>query len=961
MNPTLLATAVMTMVAPLVAQSKPRVNLARYQLVVADSQSGGATAAANVTDGKVCNDRRWQSSGNGPHWCEVRFGSAVEIGSAHVFTGIDDTMALSSLSLQQWNGFVWIDIPGTVVTNNSAVQLQLTFAAPVTVDRIRLYSTDATAHVRELALYAPSATPVVWGTDYLLNLGRMARRVETSSNQSSERVGVHAVDGYADDNSMWVSGSGSGPHWFQFDLLSPHKIGSVHVHSGTNAGAHIVANASLQFWNGSVWQNALAFPISNNTQPGAVLQLVLPLVTDRLRVRFPDGGAQHIRELCVFPFHDANGYPLGTDAWPAPFPAQRFHDYHDDFYGLRQRAGNLSIRGGGTSAELWQPGRDKEAMWQLLLEKETDHYAIRNRATGQFLEVAGASRALLAPIVETEPGGYTGMPHQLWRIEQVGNSWYRFINVHSGYALDTSASSEGSTLRQVFLTSGTSQQWAIDFAANYPKKGLGGWDGQSWQIGNSWLYNWGEGTGTALPFACDFAPMFWGDWGWSSRHTNYSRWHREDRKTHLMAFNEPDNSSQSNMSVARSVDLWPLLEEARLPLVSPGMTHPGGSWAQSWISDMDARGYDYDYYSAHWYASPDAGGLMNSLQYWANLSGRPVWLTEFSNVDWSGSNSWSYADCYNFFGEILWRMELASFVRRYAIFIFRGDALGPTSHFYYPGSTDLTPVGELYTAWDGDTVVRSDVAYHVHNLGMAEHLGDTGGVGPDTLDIYQRGATTEWAFRPAGGGFEHVDNLATGRRLASDGGNVTMVSPTTAGPSVQWRRIGIGNGYYYLEHSSGNRLRHNPAGHLEMLPGWTLNSARWRFVKAYQPADATVYGTRCGNADLELVGVPVGGGTVTLRVDGAGSSAPAFVAVSLERGQAPLHTIGMSGCYANVAAGPLLLGTVGGAANPLGQFAAQLPIPKGFVGTVYAQGFVLQPLLNSLNLSATRGVAVHVR
>lgn len=955
MLPLLLLVATATAQGP-----KPRSNVARYQYVVASSSAGGWAAPGNATDGKVSNDRRWQSSGAGPHWCEVRFGGAVELGSAHVFTGVDDTGALQDFSLQHYSNGAWFDIPGAVVSGNGAVQLRLTFSSPVTTDRVRLYTTDASASVRELALFAPTAQPVPWATDYALNLARVARRVLASSQQGATRAVGMAADGYADESSMWISDPVAGPHWIEVDLLSSAKIGSVHLHTGTNNGAAVVANASVQQWNGSAWVNALAFPVTGNTQPGVMIPMVLPLVTDRLRIALPDGGAQHVRELCVFPYHDAAGYPLGTDAWAGPRPDERFSDYHDDFFRLENRAAQLSIRGGGAAPELWRAGLDREAQWQLLLDVSTDHYAIRNRATGRFLEVADASRSLLAPVVEADPGGYSGMPHQLWRIETVSGSYRRIVNVHSGHALDTTASSAGSTLRQVFLTSSPTQHWTITRAAVYPKKGLAGWEGQSWQVGNAWTYNWGAGTGSGLPFECNFAPMFWGDWGWGDRHTNFSRWHRASRKAFLMSFNEPDNSSQANMSVGRSVDLWPLLSESRLPLVGPGMTHPSGSWAQSWINEMDARGYDYDYYSAHWYAAPNADSLMSSLQSWANLSGRPVWLTEWSNVDWSNTNGWTYRDCYEFFGEVLWRMELADFVRRYSVFVFRGPANGTTSEFYYSGTTNLTPVGELYSAWDGRTEVLEDVAYHVHNRGMGEHLADTGASVPDTLDIYARGANTEWALRPGPNGTQFLDNLATGRRLSSDGVNITMVAPTVTDPSTQWRRIGVGNGNWYLEHSSGGRLRHAPSGNLEMLAGWTLDSVRWRFVKAYAPAD-TAYGVGCGAADLEVLGEPRGGATVTMRIDGALGNAPCFVAVSLDRGLQPLDALGMPGCFANVAAGTLLLGTIGGTANAQGHFDAQLAIPKAFTGSVYAQGFAFQPFLNPLNLAATRGKAIHVR
>ena len=41
---------------------------------------------------------------------------------------------------------------------------------------------------------------------------------------------------------------------------------------------------------------------------------------------------------------------------------------------------------------------------------------------------------------------------------------------------------------------------------------------------------------------------------------------------YLLTFNEPDNPSQSNMTVARALQLWPYLEATGLQLGSPAVT-----------------------------------------------------------------------------------------------------------------------------------------------------------------------------------------------------------------------------------------------------------------------------------------------------------------------------------------------------------------------------------------------------
>jgi hypothetical protein len=47
---------------------------------------------------------------------------------------------------------VWVDIPGSVIKGNEKVELSVEFTAPVSIDAIRFYSTDAQVRIKELIL-----------------------------------------------------------------------------------------------------------------------------------------------------------------------------------------------------------------------------------------------------------------------------------------------------------------------------------------------------------------------------------------------------------------------------------------------------------------------------------------------------------------------------------------------------------------------------------------------------------------------------------------------------------------------------------------------------------------------------------------------------------------------------------------------------------------------------------------
>src|SRR4029079_4376298 len=107
-------------------------------------------------------------------------------------------------------------------------------------------------------------------------------------------------------------------------------------------------------------------------------------------------------------------------------------------------------------------------------------------------------------IVET--ANYQGMPHELWRWEDMGGGYFRVINHWSGLAVET----DGATPPHVTLqTPSTSdrQLWKHDYITHYPKKGTGGYESE-WQLWDvSWNYNWGRDTGAGLPAQVTFTSM----------------------------------------------------------------------------------------------------------------------------------------------------------------------------------------------------------------------------------------------------------------------------------------------------------------------------------------------------------------------------------------------------------------------------------------------------------------------
>ncbi|HVM50661.1 MAG TPA: hypothetical protein VMU04_21720, partial [Candidatus Acidoferrum sp.] len=96
-----------------------RVNLARWQSAYADSAAAGNPASL-ATDGIVANTNCWVSAGAGPHWLKIVLPVPVQLGSAQLYLGYDDTSAVTNFSLQYFSSNAWVTIPGASFAGNSA-------------------------------------------------------------------------------------------------------------------------------------------------------------------------------------------------------------------------------------------------------------------------------------------------------------------------------------------------------------------------------------------------------------------------------------------------------------------------------------------------------------------------------------------------------------------------------------------------------------------------------------------------------------------------------------------------------------------------------------------------------------------------------------------------------------------------------------------------------------------------
>jgi Glycosyl hydrolase catalytic core len=151
-------------------------------------------------------------------------------------------------------------------------------------------------------------------------------------------------------------------------------------------------------------------------------------------------------------------------------------------------------------------------------------------------------------------------------------------------------------------------------------------------LGLSWYYDW-----STDPMCADvgvpFVPMVWGDW--CADDTDCSALPAslaDSGSQYLLAFNEPDNPEQSNLTVERALQLWPYLEATGMKLGSPAVTDTsqGSAWLAAFMTGAKHQGLRVHFLAVHWYG--DCSDPSNLITYLAQMAtyGLPLWLTEFS-------------------------------------------------------------------------------------------------------------------------------------------------------------------------------------------------------------------------------------------------------------------------------------------------------------------------------------------
>jgi hypothetical protein len=536
-----------------------------------------------------------------------------------------------------------------------------------------------------------------------------------------------------------------------------------------------------------------------------------------------------------------------------------FDTFGDGFWTIvNQSNANPLVAGlNGSSQEAFTNGATGQ-QFEVLYNLQNGTFRLRQRSSWFCI---GAQNNIAVPGAAVPLGVfYTGTSAQQWYLVAAGGGYYRIFNAASNLVLQT----DNGTPASVTLAAPSAspfQLWQFVFQAHYPKKGIAGYEGPPYQseLGTWWAYNYDDNTGASEPSYFDFVPMIH-DGNWEPLSDVQSRaagWRSSRQPVYLLTYNEPDNSSQANMSTNQVIGLWPQLQALGVPLISPAMQNTFDAWAYNFFSLIASNNYRVDYTAVHQYIPPNAASLINNLNAVYTTWGRPVWLTEFSPVDWNNTQAWSENDDYNFLAEFMWMAEDQNWLKRYSIFPFSGaNSASPwvnngyRGNFFLADGATLSPYGELYATWDADRVLHARTPYLIQNLATSFRLTSSNSVNaPRASTIYVRNATTEWALLAAPTTNRwYIVSLGDGRRLRDTLGTLDLAPVGTVGSLVEWTFTGPDSkGYYYIANPTFSHNL-NGAGTAPAITFGTVSSAtqnnntRWRLTKPYQPVSIVTAG-----------------------------------------------------------------------------------------------------------------------
>jgi hypothetical protein len=230
----------------------------------------------------------------------------------------------------------------------------------------------------------------------------------------------------------------------------------------------------------------------------------------------------------------------------------------------------------------------------------------------------------------------------------------------------------------------------------------------------NWYYTWGLEPSPNVE-GVEFCPMFWGASSVTKENCDkVNKLYEEGKIFHVLGFNEPDLSEESNMSVSDALDKWEFLcnnLDSRIKLVSPAPSYPTRQWLVDFMAGVKERGLRCDYVAVHMYAGIGTNNYQSVIRDVYNTFGKKVWITEFAprddNAKNNGYNSYTESRVLGQMQVLLPAYEEMGEVFRYSWFgCASSSMIGLISSRFFTDEGTLNSIGTWYSNLSPNTEIK---------------------------------------------------------------------------------------------------------------------------------------------------------------------------------------------------------------------------------------------------------------
>jgi autotransporter-associated beta strand protein len=460
-----------------------------------------------------------------------------------------------------------------------------------------------------------------------------------------------------------------------------------------------------------------------------------------------------------------------------------------------------------------------------------------------------------------------------------------------------------------------------------------GWGGGTLITNTSplWSYDWGN-SASSTPNV-EYVPIKWSSSSGTSSINNMQN------VTEVLGYNEPDNPSQADMTVAQAITDWPNMMQWGLRVGAPavsssGVTGQGVQWLYAFMDQANSLGYRVDYIPIHYYQCDwTTAQFSNYLAQVYETTGKPIWVTEWNNgANWctSGQPTSQAAQATAISSDIA-MLESAPFVERYAIYQW----FDPSTYLNLVSTNTvptLTPAGVVYLNQ------QSKVAYTQTlppggSRSIAQFLFAT-----NCLD------TSGYANNGFAVGDPNYVAGETGQAVALDGTNSYIRLPPTFANSTD---LSFAAWIYWNGGGSGQHIfdfGNDPTHYLYLSPSSSSGTLRFGIRNGGTEQDVDAMALPSGQ--WVHVAVTLNGNTVILYTNGVQAAVSTSISIAPSSIAPILNYLGKSQASGN----PLFNGELDNvemadSAFTAGQIAALLTnVPPQFTTNLIYGGSVTQAM-----------------